>query len=101
MKVTVYPTEAVHDEIVTLGKKLGGKTKTDCFRLLLNLGVETARRSALKPDRLETSTLETHDMAVSALAYLMEMATHLDMPITKEALEERKATIINRIKRRT
>jgi hypothetical protein len=100
LKVTVYPDADVYDEILRLGKKLGGRTVTDCLRIMLDLGVETARRSALKPDRLETAALETHDIVTTALAYLMEVTAHLDVPIDKTGLDQRKTAIINRVKRR-
>ena len=100
VKATVYPPGPLFDEAMRLGRNLGGKTKTDCLLLMIELGVETARRRVTKTDRLEQATAETHDIAVTTLAYVTELAAHLEMTVSKETIDEGKGIIINKLRRR-
>jgi hypothetical protein len=99
-KATVYPAESLYEEAMRLGRKMGGKSTNDCLILMLEIGVEAARRRALKPDLMESASLETHDMAATLLAYVMETAAHLDVPITQNVLDERRAAIIRKVRRK-
>jgi hypothetical protein len=104
-KLTAYPTEALRSEVMRLGAGLGAKTQNDCVLVLLELGVEAARRRALKADQLEDRVVETHEIALTALAYLMHMAAvaqrswDREDEITKAGIEEGKQSIMKAIRR--
>ena len=100
VKATVYPPGPLFDEAMRLGRTLGGKTVNDCLMAMLELGVEAARRRVLKPDRMEQAALETHDLAVTLLAYAMETAAHLDVPVSKETIDDRKRLITAALRRK-